>query len=80
MLAETPQIYSKHASCLRKFRKCLTNKHNPCGNSANIKQKCNIFAELPQARCRKKRIFAESKRSQTETKSIQQHINALNAI
>ena len=46
----------------------------------NLKANCIAFAEVPQARCRKKRIFAESKRSQTETKSIQQHINALNAI
>lgn len=53
-----------------------------------------LFAEIPQILnknvtylrnfrkqdAEKKRIFAESKRSQTETKSIHQHINALNAI
>lgn len=53
-----------------------------------------LFAEIPQTSnknviylrkfrkqdAEKKRIFAESKRSQTETKSIHQHINALNAI
>ena len=53
-----------------------------------------LFAEIPQTSnknviylrkfrkqdAEKKRIFAESKRSQTETKSIHQYINALNAI
>ena len=93
-LAETPQTYNKRAYCLRKFRKCLTNKHNSCGNSVNDVQNGMLFAEVPQILnknvtylrnfrkqdAEKKRIFAEGKRSQTETKSIHQHINALNAI
>ena len=79
---------------MRKFRKCLTNKHTACGSSANNVQNGMLFAEVPQILnknvtylrnfrkqdAEKKRIFAEGKRSQTETKSIHQHINALNAI
>ena len=68
--------------------------NDACGNSANIEQTRILLAEIPQISnknatylrnfrkqdAEKKRIFAESKRSQTETKSIHQHINALNAI
>lgn len=64
-----------------------------CGSSVNALQISIIFAEIPQISnknvtylrnfrkqdAEKKRIFAEGKRSQTETKSIHQHINALNA-
>ena len=92
--AEVPQAKYKNEQYLRKFRKCLTNKHNSCRSSANNVRNGMLFAEIPQTSnknvtylrnfrkqdAEKKRIFAEGKRSQTETKSIHQHINALNAI
>ena len=37
-----------NASRLRNFRKYCTKTHLACGTSANIIQKCFLFAELPQ--------------------------------
>ena len=49
----TPSIFprktlSENAFRLRNFRKYCTKTHLACGTSANIKQKCILFAELPQ--------------------------------
>ena len=53
----TPSIFSKktlseNAPRLRNFRKYCTKTHLACGTSANITQKCILFAELPQILCK----------------------------
>ena len=53
----TPSIFprkalSENASRLRNFRKYCTKTHLTCGTSANIAQKCILFAELPQILCK----------------------------
>ena len=49
----TPSIFprkalSENAPRLRNFRKYCTKMHLACGISANMIQKCILFAELPQ--------------------------------
>lgn len=53
----TPSIFpkkalSENAPRLRNFRKYCTKTHLTCGTSANITQKCILFAELPQILCK----------------------------
>lgn len=71
----TPSIFpkkalSENASRLRNFRKYGAKTHLTCGTSANIVQKCILFAELPQILCKSVSHLRNFRKDYTKLHSV----------